>query len=308
MDGGKHQVPRLGSVERQAHRLGVAHLADHQDVGVLAQRVQQRLRHRGGVSADLTLADEGLAGSQHVLDGAFDGDDVLDFTEVDFLQQRGERRGLARASRARDENQPVAPLDEAVQRGVKVEPFERRVKGRQQPDHKPDPACGPQDVDAAAHLSDHLGEVEGAALDEGRPAVPDGRACQFHQSGSRHWLTAHAEFSPHPEGHRHPSLKVQVGGAGLARQGHVAFQRHLGHQPKSRRVRGAPRRGRALSSQTSLFSPGKSSRSKLFDRMLAARQARCSARTGRPVPWGAQRGRCKVPPFLSRRTATPGAP
>ena len=208
-----------------------------------------------GCVADLTLADEGLAGSQHVLDGAFDGDDVLDFTEVDFLQQRGERRGLARASRARDENQPVAPLDEAVQRGVKVEPFERRVKGRQQPHHKPDPACGPQDVDAAAHLSDHLGEVEGAALDEGRPAVPDGRACQFHQGGSRHWLTAHAEFSPHPEGHRHPSLKVQVGGAGLARQGHVAFQRRLGHQPNCRRVRGAPRRGRALSSQTSLFSP-----------------------------------------------------
>ena len=42
----EHQVAGLGRVQRRFDRLEVAHLADQDDVGVLAQRAAQRVRER----------------------------------------------------------------------------------------------------------------------------------------------------------------------------------------------------------------------------------------------------------------------
>ena len=82
--------------QRDAHRLGIAHLADHENVG--------RLPHRGPksggkvrcVDADLDLLDEPALVRVLVLDGIFDGDDVPGVAAVDGIDQRGQRRGLAR--------------------------------------------------------------------------------------------------------------------------------------------------------------------------------------------------------------------
>ena len=76
MDGGDDQVAGFGSVKRQPHGLRVAHLADHQHIGVFAQGVDQGLLEARGVAPDLALADIGAARAEDVFDRAFDGDDV----------------------------------------------------------------------------------------------------------------------------------------------------------------------------------------------------------------------------------------
>jgi hypothetical protein len=62
--GGEDEVPGLGGIQGEAHDLGLAHLADHQDIRVLAHGVEQALREGGRVAPDLTLADERLAWAQ----------------------------------------------------------------------------------------------------------------------------------------------------------------------------------------------------------------------------------------------------
>ena len=54
----EHQVAGLGRRQRNPHRLGIAHLADDDDVGRLAQRGAQRGREVGRVDADLHLLDD----------------------------------------------------------------------------------------------------------------------------------------------------------------------------------------------------------------------------------------------------------
>jgi hypothetical protein len=54
----------------------VAHLADQDDVGVLAQGAFQGDRKALGVEADLALVDDALLVAVQVFDRVFDGDDV----------------------------------------------------------------------------------------------------------------------------------------------------------------------------------------------------------------------------------------
>ena len=72
----EHQVPGLGDRERRLDGLEVAHLADQDDVGVLAQHVLERLRERLGVGAQLALVDYALLVVVDVLDRVLDRHDV----------------------------------------------------------------------------------------------------------------------------------------------------------------------------------------------------------------------------------------
>ena len=56
----EHQVAGLGRLDRDRDRLEVAHLADQDDVGILAQRRAQRVLERLGVRVDLALVDQAL--------------------------------------------------------------------------------------------------------------------------------------------------------------------------------------------------------------------------------------------------------
>ena len=85
-----HQMAGLGSVERQAHRFRIAHFADHQDVRVLAQGVQQGLLKARRVATDLALSQIRASGAEAVLDRAFNCQDVSRFGQVDFLDQGGQ--------------------------------------------------------------------------------------------------------------------------------------------------------------------------------------------------------------------------
>ena len=72
----EHEVAGLGGDERRLDRLGVAHFADEDDVGVLAQRAAQARRVRRRVEADFALRDDRLRVLVHELDRVFDREDV----------------------------------------------------------------------------------------------------------------------------------------------------------------------------------------------------------------------------------------
>ena len=72
----EHEVAGLGGRDRRRDRLEVAHLAEQDDVGVLAQRAPDRLVERRDVGPDLALRDDRLLVLVEVLDRVLDRDDV----------------------------------------------------------------------------------------------------------------------------------------------------------------------------------------------------------------------------------------
>ena len=103
---GEDEVAGLRRGQRGRDRLEVAHLADEDHVGVLAQRGLQAPARSVGASAPssrwLTMQ---LLVAVEELDRVLDGDDVLLARLVDLVDHRGQRRRLARAGRAGDEHE-----------------------------------------------------------------------------------------------------------------------------------------------------------------------------------------------------------
>jgi hypothetical protein len=77
VQSGEHEVARLGRGQRGLDRLVVAHLADEDDVGILAERAAERLGERLGVDLDLALVDDRFLVAVEKLDRVLDRDDVL---------------------------------------------------------------------------------------------------------------------------------------------------------------------------------------------------------------------------------------
>ena len=71
------EVAGLSGGQRGRDRLEVAHLADEDHVGVLAQRGAQREGEGRGVGAELALVDHALLVRVQELDRVLDGHDVL---------------------------------------------------------------------------------------------------------------------------------------------------------------------------------------------------------------------------------------
>ena len=74
---GEHEVAGLGRGQRGRDRLEVAHLADEDHVGVLAQRGLQAEREALRVGAELALVDDALLVLVQELDRVLDREDVL---------------------------------------------------------------------------------------------------------------------------------------------------------------------------------------------------------------------------------------
>ncbi len=93
------EVARLGRLDGDGDRLEVAHLADEDDVRILAERSAERVLEALRVLADLALVHEALDVLVNELDRIFDRDDVVGAVLVDVVDHRGERRRLARPGR-----------------------------------------------------------------------------------------------------------------------------------------------------------------------------------------------------------------
>jgi hypothetical protein len=112
VQGREDEVTRLGGLQRGLRRLGVAELADEDDVGILAENTAQRLAEAFGVEADLALVDDAAVIRMEDLDGILDGHDVLLTRAVDLVEHRRERRRLAGAGRAGHEHEAALLLRE----------------------------------------------------------------------------------------------------------------------------------------------------------------------------------------------------
>src|SRR4029077_19974568 len=115
---GQHQVPGVGRLSDNLGDLGIADLADHDDVGILAEERPQDLRKRvAGLAVHRNLGDAG----HHPLDRVLDADDVgLPGAEVAKGGVEGGR--LARAGWAGHEYQAVGAGERLAQayRGLRI--------------------------------------------------------------------------------------------------------------------------------------------------------------------------------------------
>ncbi len=130
-----HEVTGLGGLDRGANRLGVAHLTDQDHVGVLAKGRAERSQEVVGVVADLALVDRRDLVLVQDLDRVLDRHDVDRLRLVDVLDHRGERRGLAGAGRAGDQDQAAVLLGELADGVGQAHLLERRPAEAQPAEH-----------------------------------------------------------------------------------------------------------------------------------------------------------------------------
>ena len=134
--------------ERHLHRLGIAHLADDDDVGRLTKRGAKRGRKVRRVDADLHVLDDAAAVLMLVFDRILDGDDVARLAQVDLVDQRRQRRRLAGAGRAAEQDQPARDPRQRLDARREAERGQPRNHRRQPADRRRGAAALAVQVDA----------------------------------------------------------------------------------------------------------------------------------------------------------------
>ena len=107
----------IGGGDGGGDRLIIAHLADQNDIRVLAQGAAQRRGKAARIRADLALVDERLPALIDILDGVLDRDDVVAAGLIDMVDHRGQRGGLAAAGGAGDKDQTARLVRQLCQHG-----------------------------------------------------------------------------------------------------------------------------------------------------------------------------------------------
>jgi hypothetical protein len=87
----EHEVTGFRRAQGDAHGFAIAHFADQNDLGSLAQRGAQTGSKTTEVRAEFALVERGLHVRMHIFDRVFQRDDVDAFVAVDFVQDRRER-------------------------------------------------------------------------------------------------------------------------------------------------------------------------------------------------------------------------
>ncbi len=210
----EHEVPGLRGGERGPHGLGVAHLADEDHIGVLAQHALQRVVEVVGVRADLALVhDRALVGVQH-LDRVLDRHDVARLVLVDVVDHRRERGRLARAGRTGDEHQTALLLGQPTADRREPELLHRRDAGQHAPQHETDGSALAEDVDAeASEPGERVGEV-GLVVVEELVGPGLGQQCERDPLGVRRrdrLAVPRLEMTVDPEERGRADLDVDVG-------------------------------------------------------------------------------------------------
>src|SRR5439155_11997054 len=163
----EHQVARLRGMERDRHRLRVAHFTDEDHVRVLAERGAERGGEARRVVADLTLADDAADVVVGELDRVLDRDDVVVAGAIDVVDHRRERRRLTRAGDARDQQEPAAFHREMLEHFRQPELLELRLLRRDRSQNRADRSQGQEHVDAeAAEVRHRVRRVDLATVHE----------------------------------------------------------------------------------------------------------------------------------------------
>ena len=146
----EREVAGFGDAQRRFDRLEVAHLADQDDVGVFTERGAQRVGEALGVAVHLALVDEAALVLVHELDRILDREDVVLPLLVDLVDHRRQRRRLAAAGRAGDEDEAARPFGQRRQHRREAQLVERADLFRDQPVDRADRAALVEHVAAEA--------------------------------------------------------------------------------------------------------------------------------------------------------------
>ena len=232
MERREDQVARLRGVERHRHRLGVAHLADENDVRVLAEGGAERGGEGRRVVADLALADHAADVVVGELDRILDRDDVVVPRPVDVVDHRRERRRFTGAGDARDQHEPAALHRELLEHRRQPDLVELRLLGRDRAQHGPHRAERQEHVHAeAAEVGHGVRGVDFAAVLElcVHPLAEAAAGDRVHVLGGDDAEIALGHQAPvNAEDDGRVGLQVEVGGAALdaGDQELVEFHRH----------------------------------------------------------------------------------
>ncbi len=165
MQGAEDHVAGFGGMERGGDGFQIAHFADQDDVGVLAEAGAQSAAKGRGIDFHLALIDEAFLVAMQEFDGVFDGDDVLGTRRVDAVDHGRKRGGLARAGDAGDQHQAARFFADALGDGGKKELFKSANLGGNDAEHDADIAALLKDVDAeASETGGAVGQIDFGAL------------------------------------------------------------------------------------------------------------------------------------------------
>ena len=103
VQGGQHQMSGQRGLDRDTRGFQIAHLADHDDVRILAHDRTQRM---GEIQPDRRFGLDLVDTLDLVFDRILDGDD-LHVGRIEFRQRRVQRGGLAGTGRARNQQDAV---------------------------------------------------------------------------------------------------------------------------------------------------------------------------------------------------------
>src|SRR5215211_6046935 len=128
---------------------------------------------------------------------------------------------------------------------MEVQPLQRRLERREEPDGEPDASRASEHVDPAAHPTDCSREIMGAALEELGPLfVADHLAGQGGERGGRHRIAGDVEIAPDAQRGWHATLQMDVARTSLAGEPDDVVEDHGEHlwtQPTCRSDASHPR-------------------------------------------------------------------
>ena len=172
----EHQMPGFRSLQRHFHRLAIAHLAQQNYLGRLPQRSPQSQRKIRRVRVQLPLMNGRVFVLVQKLDRVFDRDDVIKLCLINQIDHCRQRRALATAGRAGNQDNPVFQFSYFPQLLRQVEVFEGRRTRWNHAHH--------DRVGAALLKNVHAKAIKA------RQAERDIRRAIFFQALGRHFLLA----------------------------------------------------------------------------------------------------------------------
>ena len=228
----EHQLPGRGRGQRQPHRLGVAHLTDHDHVRILTQRSAQCAPEGRRVPADLAVRDDGLLIRVTELDGVLDRENVFALVAVDVIEQCRERRGLAGSRRPRHHHQPALQFGELEHLHRQAEFLDTEDPARQHPDGRGEPHVMVEHIAADPQRAGHfIREVDIViALEAGtRIGIHDLAEHQLNQFLRYHLAGERFDLSVDAQHRRAAGTDVEIRGAMLMND----FEQRVdtGHDP-----------------------------------------------------------------------------
>ena len=230
--GRHHEVPGLGRRQAGLDRLEVAHLADQDDVRVLAQRAAECLRERARVDLHLPLVDDRTTIVVEILDRVFHRDDVGGARAVDVVNQRRKRGALAAAGGTGQQDKTAFRLGDGLEDRRQLQLLDRAdLYWDHAKDHGNGAPLTKHVAAEAAEPGDAVGEVHLMLTRQARLKRPrQQRGCHRVQRGrvERAVLGDRAQVAVHPQYRIVAALEVEVGRPGLHRCGEKLGDVHHG--------------------------------------------------------------------------------